>query len=623
MTSITSLLNTIDGTGYRMLLWLLSLLWQSSVVLAAVLGMQAILRSGSASWRHRILLASLLMIPAIPLLCLLTGAVENSRFALPVFPESLAWQTAATEGSAVFVPAALEISGIRLLPLQDSIGDLSRLSPWAIIMVLCLTGMFVMSVKVIGGLLKVRSWIRNSRPVTDGEILAVFEKARTCLGVKRSFRVAESDQVAVPVTAGTFRPVVLLPVRFIERIQPAGLEGIALHEMAHIRRNDSLFFTLVSILRAILFFHPLIWLAARRLAALAESACDDAVLAVTRCPQTYALLLTAVAENLPGRYLPPEPATGFLLRGMSLQQRVTAILSKRRGQMRMRSKLGLAAALAGVVLSYITAVAVPLVHKNSEPQPADSQTVQVKTQPATVIREAMAQSVSVSVQDTIRHRIASTVRTVVYSETDSVHKIEVYMPGRVEAGTEVSIETPVAIDVDVNGPYAAITLSDPDPILDVPPEPSAPPEIDTPPLEETDLPEEIELPEADSLMPAPPEEPALPAPEPAPLGLTINGESLQIDLDDLKIKPAPGETVEIEVVVDYAIDENGKVAGLRIISEKPEGSGAAEAVIEAFQRATFRPADSPAAAEVRIRQTFDFVVGDQSIYVPTDESRPD
>jgi bla regulator protein BlaR1 len=47
------------------------------------------------------------------------------------------------------------------------------------------------------------------------------------------------------------------------------------HELAHIREWDGLAQTFQMILRALYFFHPLVWLINRRLDAYREMACDD------------------------------------------------------------------------------------------------------------------------------------------------------------------------------------------------------------------------------------------------------------------------------------------------------------------------------------------------------------
>jgi hypothetical protein len=78
------------------------------------------------------------------------------------------------------------------------------------------------------------------------------------------------------------------------------------HELAHIRRADLLWNLVAAIVRAIFFFHPLVWLGERRLNMAQEVAADE--LAMTRQqqdPVSYGKLLVSVVSKLgPSRLLP-------------------------------------------------------------------------------------------------------------------------------------------------------------------------------------------------------------------------------------------------------------------------------------------------------------------------------
>ena len=95
----------------------------------------------------------------------------------------------------------------------------------------------------------------------------------------------------------------LLPVGFASGLSAGELGAMAAHEVAHVRRGDALVLEAVSVLRALLFFHPLVWLASRQVAALAEQAADDAALAAIGEPTRYARMLARLAVALPERAL--------------------------------------------------------------------------------------------------------------------------------------------------------------------------------------------------------------------------------------------------------------------------------------------------------------------------------
>ena len=122
----------------------------------------------------------------------------------------------------------------------------------------------------------------------------------------------------------------------------------------------------VSLLRAVLFFHPLVWLAARRIELLAEHAADDAVLEATGEPVTYAKLLARFAEELPRYAIGTEVAAGILFNKGAFLRRVEAILSDNRDKIKRLSRVALLATLLAAVLSLGIALALPLGEKTSE-----------------------------------------------------------------------------------------------------------------------------------------------------------------------------------------------------------------------------------------------------------------
>jgi TonB family protein len=83
--------------------------------------------------------------------------------------------------------------------------------------------------------------------------------------------VRRGDPVPAPMTWGVFRPSILLPT--------AGAHpAVIRHEQAHVERRDGLWQLVAQTACALFWFHPLVWLAARRAAEDRERACDDRVL---------------------------------------------------------------------------------------------------------------------------------------------------------------------------------------------------------------------------------------------------------------------------------------------------------------------------------------------------------
>jgi uncharacterized protein (TIGR03435 family) len=163
--------------------------------------------------------------------------------------------------------------------------------------------------------------------------------------------VWESQRIAVPVTVGWFGPRVILPPRW--RAWPSEkLDAVLAHEGAHARRRDGLVAAIAAVNRCVFWFHPLAWILERRLALLAEQACDEYSVAVLGDRDRYARLLIEMASVV-------DASTGRL-RGHALtmaaashiRQRVDALLREGRTFSRGLSRGGWAA---------VAACAVPLV----------------------------------------------------------------------------------------------------------------------------------------------------------------------------------------------------------------------------------------------------------------------
>jgi uncharacterized protein (TIGR03435 family) len=139
---------------------------------------------------------------------------------------------------------------------------------------------------------------------------------RLAIGTIRARRLT-SAACAAPVTVGLLRPRIILPESAGQWAQ-AQMDAVLTHERAHARRHDPLFQWLALFNRAVFWFHPLAWWLERRLAALAEEACDAAVLERGHDPREYSAHLlelaravqragtrvNIVAMAMPGSYLP-------------------------------------------------------------------------------------------------------------------------------------------------------------------------------------------------------------------------------------------------------------------------------------------------------------------------------
>jgi len=147
-----------------------------------------------------------------------------------------------------------------------------------------------------------------------------------------SFEVCTTRELDRPSVIGFFRPRILIPEWLLERLTPAELEQVILHESEHLRRRDD-WTNLVQKLCLVVFpLNPaLLWME-RRLCREREMACDEGVVRRTHSPRAYAACLTSLAQRGLERSLARRAAAALSLgawqRRPELVERVHRILRR-------------------------------------------------------------------------------------------------------------------------------------------------------------------------------------------------------------------------------------------------------------------------------------------------------
>jgi hypothetical protein len=165
-----------------------------------------------------------------------------------------------------------------------------------------------------------------------------------------------SDLCAAPVTVGWLTPAVILPECW-QRWPQAQLDAVLTHEGEHVRRRDPLVQWLALLNRAVFWFHPLAWWLESRLGALAEEACDAAVLARGHDPFEYSEYLLEIARSVL-RTGARVKILGMAMQGSFLPQRIRWILEGRPAQRISRARLVCMAVACAVVSAVFAAGAV-------------------------------------------------------------------------------------------------------------------------------------------------------------------------------------------------------------------------------------------------------------------------
>jgi hypothetical protein len=154
----------------------------------------------------------------------------------------------------------------------------------------------------------------------------------------RPVQLCTSTEVDRPSVIGFFSPRILIPLWLFEKLTPAELEQIVLHEMGHLSRADD-WINLFQKIGLVLFpLNPVLMWVERRLCYERELACDDGVLRFTKAPKAYATCLVSLAEHhLDQRGV--SLSLGAWERQSELSHRVHSILRRGEGMTRLQARL--------------------------------------------------------------------------------------------------------------------------------------------------------------------------------------------------------------------------------------------------------------------------------------------
>lgn len=179
-------------------------------------------------------------------------------------------------------------------------------------------GLVVVAGRFVLGVLALRRWTREARPVTA----AVWTAPLAAFQERKRPRLLTSTAIGAPMSWGLPPGVVLLDAACLNR--PETARAVMAHELAHVRRRDWLFLGLSRLAVALFWFNPLVWALHAALAARTEDAADAAALAEVD-PPTYAQTLVSLAAG----YGHPA-AVGLTGPARSLARRIACIMKSER-----------------------------------------------------------------------------------------------------------------------------------------------------------------------------------------------------------------------------------------------------------------------------------------------------
>ncbi|MDB4888190.1 MAG: peptidase BlaR1 [Gemmatimonadetes bacterium] len=407
----------------------------AKVTLLLVLGLLVAsrIRSTAPELRHLLLFSTLASALALPFALVLLPRWEAPL--LPSRAQSVAAATPALAADmmspalAADVPSPAIVGSSRQWARAGSLSVRARTHPATTLLLIWIAGSIVAMLMLAMGYLRLHRITQRAWPLEIAEWSTLLQDERVRAHVAEDVALLVSPVASTPLTWGARPAVILLPEDALD--WPAEHRRVVLrHELAHIARKDAAAQLVASVACGVYWFHPLVWIAARRLRAECERACDDRVLSSGTPAADYAAHLLEVARSTRSLGGP-----GFLSVAMArpsqLEGRLVAILdNRRRIALTRRSRLLAVSFSALIVLAVSGFRAVPRA-----------------TTPATTTRAAIATAVSASAGAFVAPTLSSMSAAAVARRADTTFE------------KSVDVRSGETLILDLNPTGGAVTIS--------------------------------------------------------------------------------------------------------------------------------------------------------------------
>ena len=318
--------------------WLVRTSWQAAVLVAIVAIVQVAFRKvlpprwAFALW---MLVVVRLLMPALPASpwsvfnVAIPEAAARNAVVEPVQPQ-------ATDGLTIKITRTFDVDAD-----ADSLkAPVAPESPAAAfdwrraLLAVWLAGAIVLVLRIIVAHVLLARRLRGA-PAPTPDVIDLLDGCQREMRVRGNVRVIPTDAVGGPALFGFFKPKVLVPPAMLRDLTPKDLRFVFLHELAHLKRRDTLMNIPLSLAQALHWFNPLAWFALSRCRTERELACDAMVLELTNGPAQhgYGDTILRLAEMLAAarpRHATLPAALGLLPTRSQLTRRITMISAFRR-----------------------------------------------------------------------------------------------------------------------------------------------------------------------------------------------------------------------------------------------------------------------------------------------------
>lgn len=310
---------------------------KATVVCLAAWMATALMRRSSAYVRSIVWVFTFLMLLSLPF-----TQAATPVWRLPILPTVASWWSDSGTETGIYPPLAEKADpgvaggseGSTEAGTQPATSGFARdwqtwiILVWAAGAILSLTWLVVRSI--------VGSRILGQAEAAGTSWMTLMNELSGEYEIRKRVRLFESETIKAAVTIGALNPAIVVPAESAnwpdERCR-----FMLSHELAHVKRRDSLIEIVALLVKSIYWFNPLVWLAVGRLRIERERDCDDVVLNTGARPSDYAMLLMDLATEIG---TPPHPVwqLSTISQGSNLKDRIMCILDSKINRKRAKRR---------------------------------------------------------------------------------------------------------------------------------------------------------------------------------------------------------------------------------------------------------------------------------------------
>ena len=314
--------------------------WKSLVILALVFAAMTLWRRSSAAMRHLAWTVTFLCLLCLPVFLQCLPAWHAPAWISPSglnnkLQDSMSFVWQNTTRSESKLPPVVSERAVGAHNLTDVSQLTTQVEPtvrWSgIAVVVWFAGIMIGLARLLMVQIRLGRIASRMRACENQEWLKLIDELRIEYHIRRRVKLLICETSASPMTWGFWRPIIALPAESHDWLDER-LRVVLRHELAHVKRWDCLTQEIAYVACALFWFNPLTWLAAGRMRAEREKACDDFVLNAGARPSEYAGHLVEIARQFASANMQGAVA---MARPSGLEQRVTAILDGHRNRNRI------------------------------------------------------------------------------------------------------------------------------------------------------------------------------------------------------------------------------------------------------------------------------------------------